>query len=150
MTKVNYSKLFKEAHAEARRTVEEVGDYMIAFSLALKTEWKEIKSNDNTLNDDKIAKLEKAGWSRWTKYGYDRLYFNAEENGVLYLTYYKTGNISYASFDDEKISNSQGYRLLSVKCYIDLKDYSFHCSDSEAGEMIEKVAKRTIKEVAQG
>lgn len=146
--KVNYSKLFKEAHAQARRTVGEVGDYMIAFSLALKTEWKEIKANDDVLNDDKIAKLEKAGWSRWTKYGYDRLYFNAEENGVLYLTYYKTGNISYASFEDEKISNSQGYRLLSVKCYIDLKDYSFHCSNSEAGEMIEKVAKRTLKEIA--
>lgn len=70
--------------------------------------------------EERIAELEKMGFRRWTKAGYDRMYINA---GVLGLecSYYKTGNISTAFFKGERISNSTGYRYKAAKTYLDLK-----------------------------
>lgn len=72
------------------------------------------------LNEKTIAALEDAGFKRWQKGDYDRLYINAKELG-LECDYYKTGNISSATFRGERISNSQGYRYKSAKTYIDVK-----------------------------
>lgn len=63
-----------------------------------------------------IEKLESMGASRWTKYGKDRIYFNRNEfiknAGFSYYTY-KSGNISSAYVNGIKVSNAEGYRILS-------------------------------------
>lgn len=74
------------------------------------------------LEEKAIAALEKDGWARWTKGKYDRMYFNAEKNGVLDLDYYNSGNIRSAAFNGEKISNSAAYRIKSIKLWVDVKD----------------------------
>ena len=55
------------------------------------------------LTDNQITKLEKNGFNRWTKGDHDRLYVNATQLG-LKCTYYKTGSIDRAYFNDELIS----------------------------------------------
>ena len=81
------------------------------------------------MNDKMIAKLEAKGFKRWTKETsrgtIDRLYLNAQACG-LELTYYKTGNVSSAHFNGERISNAEGRRMYAQKTYIDLKDDSIH------------------------
>lgn len=67
-----------------------------------------------------IEKCVNAGMNRWTKGNFDRLYANAEVLG-LECSYYKTGNISYATFNGEKISNSWARELKDAKTYIDIK-----------------------------
>ena len=67
-----------------------------------------------------IEELTKMGFKRWQKNGMDRMYINASTLGLI-CTYYKTGNISGAEFNGERVSNSEGYRLKSSKTYIDLK-----------------------------
>lgn len=68
---------------------------------------------------DRIEELERLGFKRWKKNGMDRMYADAEVLG-LYCEYYNTGNISYAEFNGEKISNTQAREIKSAKTYIDL------------------------------
>ena len=81
------------------------------------------------MNEKMIAKLEVKGFKRWTKETsrgtLDRLYLNAQACG-LEVEYYKTGNVSSAHFNGERISNAEGRRMLAQKTYIDLKDDSIH------------------------
>lgn len=85
---------------------------------------------------DNIEELEKMGFKRWQKNGMDRLYINATALGLC-CTYYKTGNISSASFDGESISNSEGYRMKNAKTYIDLVHF---CVVSDSATLARKVA----------
>lgn len=66
-----------------------------------------------------IAALEKKGFKRWTKGSMDRLYINPTSIG-LELDFYKTGNVSYATLNGERISNSRGTAMKEAKCYIDI------------------------------
>lgn len=68
-----------------------------------------------------IEALEKKGFRRWTKGNKDRLYFNIEKSGYMDVDYYKTGNVRSAYLNGERISNAEAYRLMSVKCFINLK-----------------------------
>ena len=68
---------------------------------------------------DRVEELTNLGFKRWQKNGMDRMYINSTTLG-LECTYYKTGNISTAFFDGERISNSMGYKLKNAKTYIDL------------------------------
>lgn len=77
------------------------------------------------LNEAKINELTDKGFNRWTKGNIDRLYINAAQLG-LECDYYKTGNISAAYFNGERISNSQGYRYKAAKTYIDVKTGRVH------------------------
>lgn len=72
------------------------------------------------LTDEQIAQLESKGWSRWTKAGHDRLYFNIEDSGLIEIDRYKSGNISKSLLKGEKISHSHAGSLLGVNIYIDL------------------------------
>lgn len=72
------------------------------------------------LNESTIKALEDKGFCRWTKGNYDRLYLNAESIG-LECEYYKTGNISGATLNGERISNSQARAMKWAKTYIDIK-----------------------------
>ena len=72
------------------------------------------------LTEERINELIEKGFTRWTKGNYDRLYINASTLG-LDCTYYKTGNISGATFGDHSISNSEARRMKAAKTYIDVK-----------------------------
>ena len=89
------------------------------------------------LSDQKIAELVEIGFNRWTKGGFDRLYINAEHLGLKCL-YYNTGNIRYAKFDGETISNCQARRYKGAKTYIDIKTGKIH---SDYGELISAARK---------
>lgn len=78
-----------------------------------------------TINAETIAKLEAAGFSRWTKKDMDRLYINVTKLG-LEVSYYNTGNVSHAEWQGERISNADGRRLLSSKVWIDVKTGELH------------------------
>lgn len=81
--------------------------------------------------------LVKIGGSRWTKNDMDRIYFNdwAKLAGLDYSTY-NTGNISSAVFQDERISNSQAYKILASieKFWFDLADNRWHCRYGIGGD----------------
>lgn len=78
-----------------------------------------------TINAETIAKLEAAGFNRWTKDNMDRMYVNATRLG-LEVDYYKTGNVRNAKWQGESISNADGRRLLASKIWIDVKTGELH------------------------
>lgn len=76
------------------------------------------------LTEEQIAKLEEAGFNRWTKFGYDRLYFDMET--IVSVDRYKTGNISHAELNGEEISHRWAGELLSAKVWIEVSDGSLN------------------------
>ena len=75
-----------------------------------------------------IEKMKEIGGSEWIKGDMHRVYFNAEkfnELSGLVINFYKTGNISSAIFQGEKISNSRAYKLRADKVYFDVKAGKF-------------------------
>lgn len=79
------------------------------------------------MNEKDIAKLLEAGGNRWSKYGKDRIYIDVKTLG-LEVSYYKTGNVRNATWQDEGISNADARRLLGSKVYVDCADGSLHVS----------------------
>ena len=89
------------------------------------------------MNEEKIAKLEAAGAKRWSKYDKDRMYVDVTLLGAD-IDYYKSGNISSAEWNGERVSNADGGRLLASKVYVDVADGSLHvCSDFDEGSIRE-------------
>ena len=82
------------------------------------------------MTESMIQKLEEKGFKRWQKGNFDRLYINAKSLG-LECDYYKTGNVSSAWLNGEKISNCQAKKMLCSKTYIDVK--------TEAKKIMEEV-----------
>lgn len=78
---------------------------------------------------DRIEELEEKGFSRWTKGNLDRLYINAAQLGLI-CSYYKTGNISNATFNGVSISNAEARRMKGSKTFIDIKTGKVY-SDNE-------------------
>ena len=112
------------------------------FGLCLRMAWAEAKAENSVKT---IEELEELGFSRWTKGNFDRLYINADKLG-LECGYYNTGNVRWASFNGEKISNSQARRLLSCKIYIDLAgDGKVHGTNDE---LVEAACRLSGREVA--
>lgn len=70
------------------------------------------------------------GGNRWQRNGMDRVYINnwARFAGIK-TSYYNSGNISSASYQGERISNSQAYKLLGSidKVWFDAADGKLHC-----------------------
>lgn len=94
------SKLFTQAHQIARQTVAQVGDYMIAFSLALRELYsmttKTVKSAEQQLID--------LGGKLWEKGSMRRVYLSLDVlnsitglgwmlNGTKHKFYYQNGGI---------------------------------------------------------
>ncbi|EPC5509157.1 hypothetical protein M8E51_004282 [Salmonella enterica] len=108
------SEIFTKAHQIAKATRAAVGNYMIAFSLALKEVYSKMK-------EITVEALEALGGNRWTKNSMDRVYFNgetlAEIVGFSFSTY-KTGNVSSASLGDSTFltpaPNESALRCLCV------------------------------------
>lgn len=111
------------------------------FAQALKMAWAQAK------NGLDIEALEKKGFNRWTKGDMDRLYFNIERSGHMDVDHYNTGNISYAAIDGEEISHRFAGQILSVKCFIDLKNDNrlvIQHGGPEAREIVENVVKKVL------
>ena len=70
------------------------------------------------MTDRQISAYVAHGFRRWTKGNLDRLYINARELG-LFCEFYHTGNVKYAEFCGEQISNSEARRILGAKTYVD-------------------------------
>ncbi|MBG3117433.1 hypothetical protein GHV30_17675 [Proteus mirabilis] len=111
---MNKSTLFTSAHKIAKETVSIVGDYRIAFMLALRGLYDTAESIE--------SKLIKLGCAVWENYGKRRIYIDNEQLESVFglrVNAYNTGNISNAFMNGEKVSNSRAYKLLSVKPYFD-------------------------------
>ncbi|MEU1071958.1 MULTISPECIES: hypothetical protein [unclassified Streptomyces] len=77
-----------------------------------------------------IETMTAIGGRRWQKNGMDRVYINDWHLFAgLDLSYYNTGNICGASWQDEGISNSQAYKILGCidKVWFDAADGKLHC-----------------------
>lgn len=72
-----------------------------------------------------IAIMIERGGKRWQKGNMDRIYFNATALG-LECNYYKTGNISDAFWNGERVSNCEGRRMMAAKTYIDVDTWTAH------------------------
>jgi len=119
------SEIFKAAHKLAKQTVEFVGDYMVALSCALKKVYTGMK--------DTKSKLESLGLSVWgEEFGKPRIYINLEDMKEVFgleLNFYKSGSISSAKLNGEKISNSKAYKLTRFKIYYDISSNEFVGTD---------------------
>ena len=91
------------------------------------------------LTEERINELVKMGFTRWTKGNYDRLYINASTLG-LDCTYYKTGNISGATFGDHSISNAEARRMKAAKTYIDVKTGKAYSDNYTLLKAVEELA----------
>ena len=94
-----------------------------------------------------IKALEKKGFNRWTKGDMDRLYFNIEKSENLDIDYYKSGNVCSAYLDGERISNAEAYRLMAVKCFIDLKNGNelvVQYGSEEAQDVVRELAEKAM------
>lgn len=81
------------------------------------------------LNENTIAAYEAMGFKRWIKGSMDRLYINVTRLG-LEVDYYKTGNVSSATWQGESISNADARRLLGSKVYVDVNTGELNVSTS--------------------
>lgn len=116
---------------------------------ALKMAWKEAKKADNGLNAGQVKALIVKGFSRWTKYDKDRLYFDLEKAGLLEIDRYKSGRISYSEFQGEEISHSFASKLLSVKVWIDVQTGKMYSKayDEENKDIIADLAKKALQSI---
>jgi len=76
-----------------------------------------------------IETMTAIGGRRWQKGGSDRVYLNSFATVPgLELDRYKSGNISYAALDGERISNAEGGRLATAvdAVYLDAADGKVH------------------------
>lgn len=72
------------------------------------------------LNEKMIKGLEEKGFKRWTKGNMDRLYINAETALDFEYDTNKSGHVSGAYLNGERISNSRGAALVNSKTYVDV------------------------------
>ncbi len=93
------------------------------------------------MKDKAIKIMISEGATRWQKKG-DRLYLNklAAKAINLKLDYYKTGNISSAYLDGEKISNTRGARIVGElkRAYVDVDTWTIQgCYDDDLVEQLQ-------------
>lgn len=108
------------------------------------------------MNEKMINDLIDMGAKRWTKGDHDRLYITAEILGLEYESY-STGNVRYAEFKGEQISNSLAREMLASKCYIDLttgeivcRNYTLKCALEELLESLETAEQeQAVEETAE-
>lgn len=98
--------------------------------------------------DDEIKTLTDRGFKRWTKKlsngkVMDRLYINPEYLG-LELTRYKSGNISSATFNGERISNSEARRIEGTKCYVDIATKEVVCDREDLKQAAQEVVDNVL------
>lgn len=103
----------------------------------------------NALHD--YSNLKSDGmFSRWQKYGKDRLYVNIEKLYNMEIEMYGSGNISYATVDGKKISNSLAKDILNENIYIGMQSGKVHSNryggiKEETRERLEKYIPKKIR-----
>lgn len=91
------------------------------------------------MTETMIKKLEAKGFKRWTKGEHDRLYANVENFG-LELHHYNSGNISGATLNGEKISNSYGAEIKrNTSIYLNVNDGELYLTDRANDEIVANV-----------
>lgn len=91
------------------------------------------------MTENMIKKLEGKGFKRWTKGEHDRLYANVEDFG-LELHHYNSGNISGATLNGEKISNSYGAEIKrNTSIYLNVNDGELYLTDRANDEIVANV-----------
>ena len=101
----------------------------LAYRIALGRERRMAKQDTKPVMYS-VETMTAIGGSRWQKNGHDRVYIN---NWVDYLPLeidrYKSGNICWAAWNGETISNSQAAKLLGTidKVWFDAADGKLHC-----------------------
>ena len=98
------------------------------------------------MKNEMIAALENKGFNRWTKGSMDRLYINPTSLG-LELDFYKSGSVSYASLNGERISHSRGTAMKEAKCFIDITTGKCVSSYDEFVEAMELILAETEAEL---
>ena len=98
------------------------------------------------MTQEQIALLEAKGFKRWTKAGFDRMYINASALG-LDCDYYKTGNISGATFRGNHVSNCEARRMKAAKTYVDIKTGTVHSDNATLLRAAEELAGFTKEDV---
>ena len=78
-----------------------------------------------TINAETIAKLEAAGFKRWTKNGMDRLYVNATTLGLEVIRY-RNGNAKEGTWMGSEMYKQELQEIDASKIYIDLADGTLH------------------------
>lgn len=107
------------------------------------------------LNDKIIAALETKGFKRWTKGNMDRLYIDATNLIDLELDYNKSGNVTWAVLNGERISNTRGREYKATKTYIDIatgivysiKDGIGRPTNEELRDAAQEILDQTIEEI---
>lgn len=122
------------------RTLTE-GTHREKLSAAMKLAWAWAREKDSESGLDKLLTM---GANRWTKGGHDRLYLSRCGAQIMNLEIecYKTGNISSAVLNGEKISNAEASRIISAyaNAYIDLSNGKVYgASGRYASDFEEKV-----------
>jgi hypothetical protein len=117
---MNKSEIFKKAHQIAKATAVTVGNYMVAFKLALIEVYQTMKKAAELTIEQKLIQ---AGCSVWENYGHRRIYMNPEAIEAVFgfrVTHYKTGNISGVNRDvngtTEHYSNTKGGKIYVNLC----------------------------------
>ena len=127
------AEIMRRAHEIARQME---GDYRARLVYGLRQAWLEHRL------------VTRFGGRLWEKNGYRRIYLNnlPALYGLKYDTY-RTGNISYAELDGEKISNNSARQILfmlnNAKFYYDLATCRFeHKGLSETA--LERITRRLL------
>lgn len=139
-------KVMANAWMIAKNAAKKFGGKAIEYiSGALKMAWKMAKG----LSEKAIKVLESKGFSRWTKYDKDRLYFDLEKAGLLEIDRYKSGRISYSEFQGEAISHSLASKLLGVKVWIDVQTGQMYSKayDEESKDIVVALAKKALQSI---
>lgn len=135
----NLKNIMTRAWEIAREAVANYGGKAVEYiAEALKMAWAEVKEVRYTVED-----LIAMGAKRWEKAGYDRLYLNNAglKLAGLEISRYKTGNVSLAKINGEKVSNAKGSRMASIveRAFIDLTTGQLHCTQSTDEDVQEAV-----------
>jgi hypothetical protein len=110
---------------------------------------------NNTIANASLEQLQKLGGKLWEKHGSRRVYFNnLDEILGLYLTFYGTGNIKLAYFDNERISNSLAKKILDdlydIKLWVELCNGSVQVRSARVPKLSYNYELRLVRGIIEG
>lgn len=140
-------KVMTNAWMIAKSAAKKFGGKAIEYIAgALKMAWEAAKG----LTEEQVRVLIAKGFSRWTKYDKDRLYFDLEKAGLMEIDRYKrSGRISYSEFQGEEISHSLASKLLGVKVWINVQTGKMYSKsyDEENKDIVVALAKKALQSI---